>query len=291
MGFLLLLLVINGLLALIPASVAANKGRSFGLWWTYGFVLFLVALVHALLAEDANRVPCPHCAESIRPEASLCPHCRMPIEPRSQGSSGDLRDGSDDALAVVSPELATNHSNREVLWFIAECDGNLEAVVERAGGDVAEAAQSMIDDGLLVATSWDQVALTDHGRDVLAAPPPSMEPATPSAMAQSDPDTQGGPEGRDVGQTTRNQARVGDDIAVWDDERFELQRSNGDEHVVELLDVVTIGVDKGVADAWIIFHRQDADPLTVPIPRSAVQDAHLVATQLQTLVAQRETPD
>jgi hypothetical protein len=49
---LLIFLIIVGLLALIPANIAAKKGRDFALWWIYGFFLFIVALIHALMMES-----------------------------------------------------------------------------------------------------------------------------------------------------------------------------------------------------------------------------------------------
>lgn len=42
-------LVIAAGLAFIPATIAKNKGRSFGKWWFYGWMLFIVALIHSLL--------------------------------------------------------------------------------------------------------------------------------------------------------------------------------------------------------------------------------------------------
>ena len=36
-------------LAFIPASIAKKKGYSFGLWWFYGFMLFIVAIIHVNL--------------------------------------------------------------------------------------------------------------------------------------------------------------------------------------------------------------------------------------------------
>ena len=47
-------LAIAALLGLIPANIAKNKGRSFGLWWFYGWMLFIVALPHALLMQDQS---------------------------------------------------------------------------------------------------------------------------------------------------------------------------------------------------------------------------------------------
>ncbi|MCL4312986.1 MAG: zinc ribbon domain-containing protein [Actinobacteria bacterium] len=42
-------LVIAAFLGLIPATIANRKGRSFALWWFYGWMLFIVALIHSLL--------------------------------------------------------------------------------------------------------------------------------------------------------------------------------------------------------------------------------------------------
>lgn len=41
-------------LAFIPASIARNKGYSFGLWWFYGWMLFIVAIIHVSLIPDKN---------------------------------------------------------------------------------------------------------------------------------------------------------------------------------------------------------------------------------------------
>lgn len=45
-------IIIAAFLAIIPATIAKRKGKSYGVWWFYGWMLFIVALIHSLLLED-----------------------------------------------------------------------------------------------------------------------------------------------------------------------------------------------------------------------------------------------
>jgi len=80
-------------LGLIPAVVAAYKGRSALGWWIYGSALFPVAILHVLSikAQPREQAPrkgarlCPHCGELIRREATVCNHCRARVRPHPSG--------------------------------------------------------------------------------------------------------------------------------------------------------------------------------------------------------------
>lgn len=58
MYYILVLLIAAGL-GCIPASIAQKKGYSFGLWWLYGWLLFIVAIIHVSLIPDKSTQQAP----------------------------------------------------------------------------------------------------------------------------------------------------------------------------------------------------------------------------------------
>jgi len=56
-------LLIAAALGFIPANIAKKKGHSFGLWWLYGWLLFIVAIIHVQFIEDisgnGSNIPLP----------------------------------------------------------------------------------------------------------------------------------------------------------------------------------------------------------------------------------------
>lgn len=67
------------LLAFVPAIIAKRKGRSFSLWYVYGLLLWLVAIIHSLCMKDKSGMQCPACKEWIAENATVCKYCHTVI--------------------------------------------------------------------------------------------------------------------------------------------------------------------------------------------------------------------
>ena len=55
--YILGVLVLAAVLGFVPASIASKKGYSFALWWLYGFLIFIAAVIHAAVLEDKTAQP------------------------------------------------------------------------------------------------------------------------------------------------------------------------------------------------------------------------------------------
>lgn len=96
------------LLGFIPAIIAQSKGRSFAGWYVYGALLFIVAIVHAIVispieepATDLRK--CPFCAESIKAEATVCRFCQREVSPptSSELSAPEKKKGGSGIVTLV----------------------------------------------------------------------------------------------------------------------------------------------------------------------------------------------
>lgn len=67
-------------LSFIPAFIANKKGRNFGAWYAYAFLIFPIAFFHSLFLNENEKTPgrkkCPYCASIIPEEAGICPACK-----------------------------------------------------------------------------------------------------------------------------------------------------------------------------------------------------------------------
>lgn len=69
------------ILALIPALIARRKGQGFWTFYVAGLVLWIFALIWALVVKD-RRPRCPDCREVVHADAVKCPHCQSDIAGR-----------------------------------------------------------------------------------------------------------------------------------------------------------------------------------------------------------------
>ena len=72
------------ILAFIPAMIANKKGCSFGLWYLYGLLIFIIALPHALIMDAKGVKKCPYCKELVKSDAIKCKYCSSDIKSSSE---------------------------------------------------------------------------------------------------------------------------------------------------------------------------------------------------------------
>ncbi len=108
------------LFSIIPAAIAANKGRS-AMGWYFLSLLFsplfagLLVLVLSPIKRgtpeppsepDDDRLPCPLCKEPVRVGAVRCPHCQGDISSFMEGEEATRRQTEEVAVEKKSGEMA-----------------------------------------------------------------------------------------------------------------------------------------------------------------------------------------
>lgn len=86
---LFLMLVISAALAFIPAYLARKKGYSQGLFWLFGFFLFLPAIIVACCIEDKTKPKTPTAVYVAQPYTPPAPPPAAPAAPSSSPSPVD----------------------------------------------------------------------------------------------------------------------------------------------------------------------------------------------------------
>lgn len=99
----LLFWLIAIVIGLIPAKIAANKGRSFVAWWIYGALVFIIALPHALFlkpiktdapTQQQEKRKCPFCGEMVASNSKFCPFCGKDLTNVTKAIAMDMDDTS-----------------------------------------------------------------------------------------------------------------------------------------------------------------------------------------------------
>ncbi|MEA5421542.1 hypothetical protein VB712_20155 [Spirulina sp. CCNP1310] len=166
-------------LAIIPANIAKNKGYSFSKWWCYGFMMFIVAFIHALFLKkikiekvaelttssspDSLMKKCPYCAEPIRAEAKLCRYCHSDLTKaieQNQSIQQNQDASSLDAVLMVAEDI-TN------LMVLAEMSETVSATMDLA--DSAASTLDVADSVVQMAEAIDVVSSAVEAADIFSS--------------------------------------------------------------------------------------------------------------------------
>ena len=76
-------------LGLIPAFIAKKKGHSFGLWWFYGWALFIVAIIHVMFIEDKTVAQNNNFSNFSSPSYTPVQHSTVPSQNQPPAAHND----------------------------------------------------------------------------------------------------------------------------------------------------------------------------------------------------------
>lgn len=123
------ILAVAAILGLLPAAIAASKGRNFLIWWIYGTVLFIVAVIHILLMSSQKtseselsmstapvlnqQATCPTCQKTIPYSSEYCRYCNQIFEPPESVASG-VKACPYCAETIKAAAIVCRHCGRDV---------------------------------------------------------------------------------------------------------------------------------------------------------------------------------